>query len=714
MGHDAQRRDSSTKVGSYTAGLRLTLRLFPIVAALLALGAGGCGHEGASHSRILFMSDRDGDWALYVMDANGSHQQRVFPAGHADPFAESVSFGEPAVSPDGRRVLLARQGVTVATLATGASIRIGAGEESSAGWSPESTRVVFSGPDDNGLHVVDLSTGRKHALLETSQTWTPSWSPDGQWIAFARQIGYGPTEVYAAHPDGSRLRRLTDYAPGGGGGLAWSRDGKLAFIGSRGNEQSAHLVIVDVHRGRVDVMRPTLQGGAVAWSPDGQTLAYAAASGNSEASTISTVDADGGSRRQLTPPRQPYSDTSPIWSPDGKTLLFVRTPAGGGVERYVPEVWTMRSDGSQRRPLTEAYPDGGENLEPTWIHGAVHTESARRTQEGRRGRSVVLRVPFAVDSIAAEGTRAAIAPVAYEMQAEHEPTPPVLLWRPGRGAPARVVASPCGGVQQPVLTANRLAFDCNNTFLDLIEQSLWVVDARTRLPREVFFSRAGPTNQGLYLDNIVGGDGLLAFGSQRRGAHGEVLRRMLWRVDRFDSIALRSSLNTGEVVAAGEGRLAVEFPNGHIAILRANGTLLHLVSLPRRRSGLAVPFGVDPKPQVLLAGGDLLRLDDGTLAAYDTVTGKVRWERRVPPGAQLESADDGVVVYAVGSSIHLLAHGRERVVRTHALRLPRLRDYVYRVMHAALTRDGLFYSFNVADRRYPGRVVFVPRSALPG
>jgi hypothetical protein len=92
----------------------------------------------------------------------------------------------------------------------------------------------------------------------------------------------------------------------------------------------------------------------------------------------------------------------------------------------------------------------------------------------------------------------------------------------------------------------------------------------------------------------------------------------------------------------------------------------------------------------------------------------VRWERRVTPGAQLESADGGVVVYTVGSSIHLLAHGRESVVHTHALRLSRLRDYVYRVVHAALTRERLFYSFNVADRRYPGRVVFVPRSALPG
>ena len=36
-----------------------------------------------------------------------------------------------------------------------------------------------------------------------------------------------------------------------------------------------------------------------------------------------------------------------------------------------------------------------------------------------------------------------------------------------------------------------------------------------------------------------------------------------------------------------------------------------------------------------------------------------------------------------------------------------------RLAHAALTKNGLYYSFNVADHLYPGRVVFVPRGALP-
>ena len=52
-------------------------------------------------------------------------------------------------------------------------------------------------------------------------------------------------------------------------------------------------------------------------------------------------------------------------------------------------------------------------------------------------------------------------------------------------------------------------------------------------------------------------------------------------------------------------------------------------------------------------------------------------------------------------------------MRTGAQPLRAFRDDVQRPVHAALTPDGLYYCFNVADRRYPGRVVFVPRAALP-
>jgi dipeptidyl aminopeptidase/acylaminoacyl peptidase len=643
------------------------------------------------------------------MDVNGRNERRVGRAGSAEPFGQTIGFGEPLVSPDGRKVVVARDGVTVVTLATGASTRIGRGEESSTGWSPDSKRLAFSGRENNGLYVVDLRSGRKRTLLGSSTTWTPAWSPDAEWIAFGRQIGYGPVALWAVHPDGSGLRRLTSYATGDPGGLVWSRDGRLAFIGNRGSDGPARLVLVDVRAGRVIVVKSRFDGGSVAWSPDGRTIAYAA-SVDSRASAIYTVAADGSGRRRLTPSRPLYSDGSPVWSPDGRSLLFVRLPVGGGAESGVSQIWTMRADGSHQRRLTTAYPDGGDNVEPAWIRGAVHTEPAPRPREVRRRGAVVLHVPFPVDGIAAEGGRAAIAPVGFEMERDIQPTPPVLVWRPGHGQPERVVASSCGGVRQLVLAGRRLAFDCDQSYFDLLYQSLWVADLRTRVPREVFFARSGPQGRGLYLDHVVGAGRLLAFGSTQVRGRGAKLQRALWRVDGFDSVSLSARPETGDVVAAGGGRLAVELPDLRVAITTADGKLVRVLRPPRHPSAL---LGNDPKPPFLLTGRDLLLLEHGTLRAYDTATGELRWERRVPAGAQLEAADGRLVVYTAGSSIHLLSRGRDRVVRTGAQRLRRLRNVVDRPVHAALTPHGLYYCFNVADARYPGRVVFIPRSSTP-
>lgn len=329
----------------------------------------------------------------------------------------------------------------------------------------------------------------------------------------------GRGKLYAVHPDGTTLIRLARY--GSNSNVSWSRDGKLAVIGSHQDERSSHLIVIDVRTRRVTVLQSGLGGGTVAWSPTGHTIAYATTIGQSNVSALYTVRADGTDRHRLTPSRAPYSDGSAVWSPDGKSLLFVRTPLGAGAERETSEVWTMRLDGSHQHQLTHAYPAGGDNSEPAWTNGPVHVVVAPRSQETRHGETVVLRVPFAVDGIAADVGHAAIAPLAYEMERDVKPTPPILLWRPGDGEQARLIASQCGGISELVLTGSRLALDCDQQYFDQIAQAVWVYDLRTAVPREVFSSEAGPARSangdilGMYVDNIVGGRGLLAFGSSR-------------------------------------------------------------------------------------------------------------------------------------------------------------------------------------------------------
>jgi hypothetical protein len=217
----------------------------------------------------------------------------------------------------------------------------------------------------------------------------------------------------------------------------------------------------------------------------------------------------------------------------------------------------------------------------------------------------------------------------------------------------------------------------------------------------------------VYLDNIVGGGSLIAFGSERDNARGIAIQRSLWRIDGFDLVALRTGSETGNVVAAGRGRLAVELADGRIALMTAHGAPVRILAPKRRPQALATLFGVDSEPPFLLAGSNLLVLEGGTLQAYDTATGKLRRQWFISRRARLEAADGRLIVYAVGASLHLLSGERDKIVRTDAQLLPRLRGHIQQLVHAALTADGLYFCFNVRDSRHPGRAVFVPREALP-
>ena len=76
---------------------------------------------------------------------------------------------------------------------------------------------------------------------------------------------------------------------------------------------------------------------------------------------------------------------------------------------------------------------------------------------------------------------------------------------------------------------------------------------------------------------------------------------------------------------------------------------------------------------------------------------------------RLAGAAEGLVAYVHGRTVYVvrLADGRETIVRVAAARRrPAQRELV----HGDLSAAGLFYSYNATDKRYPGRVVFVPRA----
>jgi hypothetical protein len=182
-------------------------------------------------SRIAYTSDRDGNYEVYTIRADGTDEQQIT---HTAP---PVTFVGPKYSPDGTKLLVAMRAAPtdlnqdlylLNANGTGTLQRLttGANNAESRAWSPDGTRIVFNNMvngvgqifvvNTNGTGMTQITTNSANTPpLNIGEFFppirgdvTPAWSPDGEWIAFASDRT-GNFEVNIVRPDGSSLSQVT-------------------------------------------------------------------------------------------------------------------------------------------------------------------------------------------------------------------------------------------------------------------------------------------------------------------------------------------------------------------------------------------------------------------------------------------------------------------------------------------------------------------------
>lgn len=171
-----------------------------------------------------------------------------------------------------------------------------------AGASPDTTRTAVA---SEGEFRISAPGGETTIPLPGLRPGPPVWSPDGTRIAFAE-----PTGLYVVKADGSWLRRYWDPAPG----LltvppSWSPDGDyLAYVAAKpvpGGKSEEGLVLADYKLIVVDAGAGSVRkiatlgrctcaagGPAVAWSPDGELVAFTGVGGRVGIYTVPAQDGD--------------------------------------------------------------------------------------------------------------------------------------------------------------------------------------------------------------------------------------------------------------------------------------------------------------------------------------------------------------------------------------------------------------------------------------
>lgn len=240
-------------------------------------------------------------------------------------------------------------------------------------WSPDGSRIAFQSASrtDQDISVMNADGSERRVVTDTTlrvAERTPTWSPDGSRVAFvAGDSGTDTTndlEIWTINVDGSGLAQLTDNAQNiEDKQPSWSPDGEqIAFVSEgRPGQTNSDIYVMDANPATSDAgalnLTPNTSDPVYQfndenpnWSPDGSQIAY------DTVGDVWKINANGTGRTNLTPGSE-SNGSEPSWSPDGSSIVYVKAD---GTDR---NIYRMDTAGGNQTPV-DTTPRG--DVMPDW------------------------------------------------------------------------------------------------------------------------------------------------------------------------------------------------------------------------------------------------------------------------------------------------------------------------------------------------------------
>ncbi|MBK7598304.1 MAG: PD40 domain-containing protein [Acidobacteria bacterium] len=251
--------------------------------------------------------------------------------------------------------------------------------------SPDGRRLAFSALAE--LYVMEMSSGKPRRLtgVEHAREFHPTWSPDGQWIAFVTWSSQGG-HVWKVRSDSSAIPQQLTRVPAFYRDPVWSPDGKriVAIRAPRQSRlenpspQDAEIISIPAEGGIARLIAPARGLGHPHFGSDPDRIFFSSFQG------LVSVRVDGADRRihlQVTggrPGGRPAPAQDIQLSPDGSRVLalvgnqlyLLNAPALAGETQTI----NVNTAAGSAQKLTRvgadsfAWADGGKTV--TWTVGA--------------------------------------------------------------------------------------------------------------------------------------------------------------------------------------------------------------------------------------------------------------------------------------------------------------------------------------------------------